>query len=412
MDPFSHNHTTAIGRTLNSGWLPQPVVRLASNNPNMKVLRLSLPYVEHDLLRAYMRSVRDHKYLEELWLDGDDIETDIAHSLAASLQVNTQLRILRLCKCPITGYCASIIFDAIRDNATLTELYLERNDMQEDAVKSLRAMICCNKSLKVLHINDNPIGAYGLQSVCEALRQNTSLEELCLQRGCIGGPICSEAIGRMVLHNQTLKRLRLINTKLRSSDVVILAKHLEQNKTLEELVLAGSRTNVEAAIALGELAKRTKTLKGLTLWGNGLKDEGALAVSEGVKVNRSLTEFCLVMNGLSDLSVPALVDAVINHPRLRKVDVSGNRIHEGGGKLLAEMLQQNDRIVALDSYGNDFGAQREIVSKWQRFNNAGRRLIKVPNLSRNEFLDLLVKNQAETDLIFFLLRERPDMMTV
>ncbi|KAI2495443.1 hypothetical protein MHU86_19075 [Fragilaria crotonensis] len=136
----------ALGRKVRTGLISQHLDLLSSDNPKMKTLRLSLPEVEHDLLRAYMRTVRDHKYLEDLWLDGDDIEIDIAHSLATSLRVNTNLRILRLRKCPINGYGASTIFDAIRDSKTLEELYLERNDICDYAVKSLCSMIRCNKS--------------------------------------------------------------------------------------------------------------------------------------------------------------------------------------------------------------------------------------------------------------------------
>ena len=80
--------------------------------------------------------------------------------------------------------------------------------------------------------------------------------------------------------------------------------------------------------------------------------------------------------------------------------------------MLVDLLERNDRIVTLGMYGNDIGLQLEMISYWQRLNEAGRRLVKVPNLSRNEFFDLLVKYKSETDVTFFFLRARPDMMNV
>jgi hypothetical protein len=58
--------------------------------------------------------------------------------------------------------------------------------------------------------------------------------------------------------------------------------------------------------------------------GNSLKDNRAITILEGVKVNKSLRESRIMMNNLGDESAHALVDAVVNHPMLVEIDLSGN----------------------------------------------------------------------------------------
>jgi hypothetical protein len=87
---------------------------------------------------------------------GASIDIDVALSLATSLRVNTRLRVLRFRNCPFIGSGASMIFDAIKENTMLEELYLERNEICEYSIKSFSAMIrgirssrCCI-SVKIL----------------------------------------------------------------------------------------------------------------------------------------------------------------------------------------------------------------------------------------------------------------------
>jgi hypothetical protein len=54
--------------------------------------------------------------------------------------------------------------------------------------------------------------------------------------------------------------------------------------------------------------------------------------------------------------------------------------------------------------------QRKRWQKLLQVNKAGRRLINTPNIPLDEFVEVLVKNQNETDLLFHLFRERPDLL--
>jgi hypothetical protein len=57
----------------------------------------------------------------------------------------------------------------------------------------------------VLHISENPLSTRAIEQLCEAMRQNTCLEELCIQRQSLGGSACADAFGRYDLAQQIIE---------------------------------------------------------------------------------------------------------------------------------------------------------------------------------------------------------------
>jgi hypothetical protein len=90
---------------------------------------------------------------------------DIALDLASTVRENTTIRKLRL-----------RWLNVLKDNTSVQELYLEGNDLDVHDTVILATMIRENDILRVLHIKSNPIGAEGLQQIADAMHFNRTIQ--------------------------------------------------------------------------------------------------------------------------------------------------------------------------------------------------------------------------------------------
>lgn len=389
-------------------WLPHRLDILL--NMNRQKMHLNIPKVGLEITRAYIRCLEQNTALEDLWIDGEGLEIDFALTLATTLRRNKKIRILRFRNTQIAGFRATCIFDALQENDTLEELYLECNGIDTYSCKSLARMLTVNKKLRLLHINQNPIGPNGTCAIADALVYNHSLEDLCLQQ-CTLDSNAADALGRMLLKNKSLKTLQLLHTGLSSNDIVVLCKFMELNRSLEQLVITGSWIQPHAAKAIGHLLTRTTTLKKLCLWGNTLKNDGIYAMVDGLRQNKSLTVLRLMKNQISDKGAEALFASIVHHPMLSEIDFSGNQIKDRGIKAFIAMLDENTGIDVCGLYGNEVTEkQKETIKSYTRQNRAGRRFHRQENVQGMNWIECLAKISDETDLCYYLLRHRPDMI--
>ena len=159
----------------NPRWLSQHIELIYE--ANIKTLRLSIPKLGCDAFRTILYSLQEeNKHLEELWIDGDSIDIGIAAALVSVLRVNTKLRVLRLSNTCITGNGSIAIFDSLKENHSLKELHLENNEIGPYAINSLASMLRCNTKLggnRTRNFHGLPEGTRGkAQSIGTGVKRN------------------------------------------------------------------------------------------------------------------------------------------------------------------------------------------------------------------------------------------------
>eukprot|EP01063_Lacrimia_lanifica_P021273 TRINITY_DN28562_c0_g1_i1.p1 TRINITY_DN28562_c0_g1~~TRINITY_DN28562_c0_g1_i1.p1 ORF type:complete len:237 (+),score=97.10 TRINITY_DN28562_c0_g1_i1:50-760(+) len=78
--------------------------------------------------------------------------------------------------------------------------------------------------------------------------------------------------------------------------------------------------------------------------GNFVGDKGLLALLEVIRVCTSCTALLLPDNGIKNAGVECLVHMALEHPSLKHIDLSKNRITLGAGKVLQELCAKNPNI--------------------------------------------------------------------
>lgn len=323
---------------------------------------------------------------------------DLVVSLAYSLRSNTTVKKLSFEHVTMVG--ARHLLEALKDNHSIEQLCLVQNDLDETCTDALASLLEEHDSLTNLTLKHNYIG--------NALGAKHRLQEIELQK-CWG---CASGIEEMMKQNTTVKRLYLIHSEL---DCRNLFEQLEHDTVLEELVITGTPFTTKAADALATLLRETSTLKKLRFWGTRLGDARLQIISQGLETNKSITELRIVQNRIGNIGASALATALLSNTTIQELDLSDNDIGDEGGKDLLDLVKRNARVESLTVRGNkqmDKAIAAEIAF-YAKLNKAlktgGRDAIGDYSLPYSLWPSVLDRVKADPTLLNFVIRQRPEV---
>jgi len=128
----------------------------------------------------------------------------------------------------------------LRVDTTLSEIYLGKHRMRDDGVRQLVSFLLENKTLRVLDLRCNELGAEGARHLGNLLRMDCQLVQLNLsgnrigEQGNVNG---ARAIAEALTSNRMLKHLDLNNNGLCGEALKLLGDAIDQNSTLQSIAL-------------------------------------------------------------------------------------------------------------------------------------------------------------------------------
>ena len=183
-------------------------------------------------------------------------------------------------------------------------------------------------------------------------------------------------IGKQLLENKYLKRLRLIDAEIGPKGCKALAPAIKRHRRLEHL---GLKFNyIEPAgvkfILKASRHNRRGGLKELDLYGCKLGPEGAKVIADELKQNTFLEVLRLRFNGIAPEGATALAEMLPVNEALVTLDLSNNGLEWEGVCTLGAALKKNKTIESLDVHNNN-------IQKALRKNDADSRLLFSPSLN-------------------------------
>lgn len=159
-----------------------------------------------------------------------------------------------------------------------------------------------------------------------------------------------ETIVKQALIDKQCTRLDLGYNAITSLGASILADALKQNTTLEELDFHNNRVSDVGVRSLANvLSSNTSVVKALGLGSNGITDKGAEHLAEMLKTNRSITWLALAGNQISDHGVKLLANTLIHqNSSLLVLSLHVNKsISDASVDVIIDMLQHNKSLKKL-----------------------------------------------------------------
>lgn len=266
---------------------------------------------------------------------------------------------LDLCKQVVGPAGIGPVLEAVADHPHVTRLMIGNNIVGNSGALAIADFIRSSRShIDVWYIAGNEIDVEGLVPVCEALYDDPHVKSLWLKRNPLGpgaGPVLAELLRR----NRWLHTLDLVNTGLLDDGAIPVIEALADNEGLRHVYLGTNGLTSKSAEALAAVLRQAHHLESVFLSCNRLGDEGARHLADALRHDRSLVRLGLASNRLGPAAAVALAEALVEHPRLRFLDLGwtrataavgelGNQVGNEGARALAELLRTNPVLQALD----------------------------------------------------------------
>ena len=163
-------------------------------------------------------------------------------------------------------------------------------------IEMILQQLLVTKRCRKLFFRENQLSPVGTQILADAVRQNTTLEQLYISNynlGTEGVRILAEALSAG--NNKTIKQLCLGSNKIHDGGAIHLATMLEGNRTITHLYLSANDVSDQGFQRLMEvLCTTNKTLQSLSLeWNQFGNDESLQSAMAMLTNNKTLLELNL-----------------------------------------------------------------------------------------------------------------------
>jgi len=182
--------------------------------------------------------------LLELHLADTEIDIDVLVAISAVLLMRTsQLQVCNLENPRIQTLQEDHTVHLgrmLRVDTTLREIYLGKHRMRDDGVRQLVSFLLENKTLRVLDLRCNELGAEGAKHLGTLLKMDCQLVQLNLSSNRIGEKDNADgarALAEALTSNRMLKHLDLNNNMLCGEALGLLGAAVDQNSTLQSIAL-------------------------------------------------------------------------------------------------------------------------------------------------------------------------------
>ena len=345
---------------------------------------------------VYCAMIR-HCCVESLTLCGDEGMQTCVKEVTDSLQVNTTLQSLMLCKFGRIGL--ESIKDVLDNNTTLKELHLSwmskgskiihrklpqnkvrldsnshevvdinilydgdhqcssevitmsNKDINDDAVH-LISFGLLNNTITFLDLSRNNITNDGARAISDCFRSNCYLHVLILSENSIFYE-GAKRISELIQVNKSIWKLDISHNSIQDNGAIEISKSLKANNTLQELNLSDNQITSKGAKKIAEAIRVNIGLQKLDVSQNAIHDDGAMYISASLKENSTLLELSLSKNEINTKGGKIIAKAIQKNTSLEKLDLSHNNISDNGVTVINDYLKGNNALKKLNLSNTD-----------------------------------------------------------
>lgn len=343
-------------------------------NKTVRELDLSTNALDSGAAKEIFFAARRNQVLERLDVSGNKIGPEVAGSLASMVMKNRRLTYLDLSDNQMgerkfwkpTGEIVHVpsagpaLGDAVRYNKTLSVLKVRGNLLGAYTGHAFAEGVARHRSLTWLDLSGNlilPEGGKALALKLNAARRSalTRLDASDNHLGKKAAKLFSATLKR----NRVLRHLDLSRNELGTAAGIAFATSLLANRTLETLAIAGNGMGANVAKNLARSLAKNASLKDLDLSNNALgiaTAEGGdpsdlgLALGHGLRSNNTLTALNLSGNRIPTIEVQRIAEGLGDHRSLSDLNLSREAVNDSAALDLGRLIAgaSGGRLVSLD----------------------------------------------------------------
>ncbi|XP_065530674.1 leucine-rich repeat-containing protein 34 isoform X4 [Lathamus discolor] len=269
-------------------WAKGFTLKIAGNSHLVPAQR-----VTDDSLQVLVSVLRTAAFVTGLDLRYNILTDAGAKTMATFLQENSSLRYLNLMFNNIGTSGAELIAKALHGNKTLLHMRMTGNKIGEKGGMFFASMLQINSTLEKLDLGDCDIGVQCLIATASALNQNKSVKAINLNRPLLFSQEEETTVhlALMLKNNSSLVELHLCKHEMKNFGVERLCEALYENSSLRYLDLAwlsiaSNNVSGKGLVALSDAMKTNTELSCIYIWGNKFDEATCRAFSELIQMGR------------------------------------------------------------------------------------------------------------------------------
>ena len=303
------------------------VSTLNNSIKTLAVLDLEYSNIGEDAATKLAEGIQCNNVLEQLWLRGNVLCDKGAGLILNSLQSVRTLLVLDLSFNNISSKSSDDIVAVIKSNCSLEQLWLDGNYLQtagivrianalqyhcklrllslskngitEDAGEALHAIFCNNVSIEVLILGKNRLQLSGISELSKACYCLVRLIKLDLFDNQITKD-CANGLADIIKSCSNLQELFLGDNMLETTGALKVLEAIKSICSLRIFTLSNNKINKEAASSICDVINKHFDLKVLLLGGNELQSDGVRIIAKAVKRNEALQLLAVCDNSVDE----------------------------------------------------------------------------------------------------------------
>ncbi len=276
---LAHNPFTSVG--LNA--IMEPLIsHVPQHATNLLCLDLTDTQLGSKGGLVIAQLLRNNSILQELNLTKNAIGTKGMKAIVPELTTNSSLQVLNLSYNNIKARGATLLANALEEPTSvcnLKSLNLTGNSIGHQGMQTLSRMLTVDRTIECLYAGINNIGPEGGAHLAFAIKRNYTLRALHINDNKIGPDAASVLFDQLRDDNRTLEILNLAGNNIGAQGASDLTDVIAQNSVLTNLDLSGNHIGSEGVVVLTEALPYNISLVHLNLSNNHMDDRGALAIS-------------------------------------------------------------------------------------------------------------------------------------
>ncbi len=355
-----------------------------SCNTHLQELDLGSNDLQASGIIKISRSLQKIISLIKLYINHNNITDEAADDIAAVISCNTQLQELHLDSNDLQASGIIKISRSLQKISSLIKLYINHNNITDEAADDIADAISCNTQLQQLHLGSNDFETSGIIKISRSLQKISSLIKLYVNNRyttdeavdaipdiilCTSNlkefdidlqtkvlqkisslkslNINNDSINDEAANNITtiiscnkIQTLDISNNNLKTADFKKLARVLQNISILTSLYLSNNNITDEAADDITAVISCNTHLQVFSIASNHLHSVGAIKIAKGLQQNIStLTKLCIHGNNITQDAADVIADSISHNTQMEELDVSWNNFQATGVMKIAKSLQ-------------------------------------------------------------------------
>lgn len=269
------------------------LARLIKDSISLREINLMCNNISEEGASHIAKALHDSKTLKSLKLNGNKIGNKGGMYFAQALQINGKLRELDLGDCDLGTECVIAMATVLSQNKQLRAINLNRPlffSKQEECLVHLGKTLKVNSVLKELHIEKFDLQDFGVERLCDGLRENYTLAYLNLRcnRVTRDGAL---TLSKLLRQNTPLEILDLGFNRIEQDGAMYLSSALSTfNTNLKALVLVSNKIEGDGIVSLAAMMNVNTTLTNIYVWGNDLDENACESFGQLIRTGRLSTK--------------------------------------------------------------------------------------------------------------------------